>query len=90
MEQAIAPPLPIRDYQYQTPSIPGSSDYAWRTFVFVTFGLLIAVGVAWLAYTLFLKDLILVCKAKKQRRTEEIGYGNTPARLNGDQQGLPR
>nr|AOT83530.1 movement protein [Wheat dwarf virus]AOW44207.1 movement protein [Wheat dwarf virus] len=90
MEQVLSPTLPIRADQYQPPSSPGSSDYAWRIFVFVTFGLLIAVGVAWLAYTLFLKDLILVCKAKKQRRTEEIGYGNTPARVNGDQQGLPR
>nr|AOT83534.1 movement protein [Wheat dwarf virus]AOT83542.1 movement protein [Wheat dwarf virus] len=90
MEEVLSPTLPIRADQYQPPSDPGSSDYAWRTFVFVTFGLLIAVGVAWLAYTLFLKDLILVCKAKKQRRTEEIGYGNTPARVNGDQQGLPR
>nr|APM86240.1 movement protein [Wheat dwarf virus] len=90
MEQVLSPTLPIRADQYQPPSYPGSSDYAWRTFVFVTFGLLIAVGVVWLAYTLFLKDCILVWKAKKQRRTEEIGYGNTPARPNGDQQGLPR
>ncbi|CAH04377.1 V1 movement protein [Wheat dwarf virus Bg17] len=90
MDQVFTPPRSIRADQYQAPYDPGSSDYAWRTFVFVSFGLLISVGVVWLAYTLFLKDCILVWKAKKQRRTEEIGYGNTPARPNGDQQGLPR
>nr|ACP28895.1 movement protein [Wheat dwarf virus] len=90
MDQVFTPPRSIRADQYQAPYDPGSSDYARRTFVFVSFGLLISVGVVWLAYTLFLKDCILVWKAKKQRRTEEIGYGNTPARPNGDQQGLPR
>nr|CAL30115.1 hypothetical protein [Wheat dwarf virus] len=90
MDQVFTPPRSIRADQYQAPYDPGSSDHAWRTFVFVSFGLLISVGVVWLAYTLFLKDCILVWKAKKQRRTEEIGYGNTPARPNGDQQGLPR
>nr|API65422.1 movement protein [Wheat dwarf virus] len=90
MEHVLSPTLPIRADLYQPSSYPGASDYAWRTSVFVIGGLLIFVVVAWLAYTLSLNDLILGCKGKKQRRTEEIGYGNTPARLNGDQQGLPR
>nr|QRG29199.1 putative MP [Nymphoides mastrevirus A] len=41
---------------------------------------LVAVGVSYLAYTLFVKDCILLLKAKKQRTTTEIGFGNTPAR----------
>lgn len=86
MEHLQPPPLNFeRDTDRYSPDISSSSDYAWRTFVFVIFGLLAAVGVIWLAYTLFLKDCILVWKAKRQRRTEEIGYGNTPVRQNGNE-----
>ncbi|CAL30138.1 hypothetical protein [Oat dwarf virus] len=74
------PPLPYRDQLYTAPVSTESSDLAWRTFVFVIFGCLVAVGIIYLAYTLFLKDCILVWKAKRQKKTEEIGYGNTPAR----------
>nr|ABV82710.1 putative movement protein [Sugar beet mastrevirus SK-11]AGT45338.1 movement protein [Chickpea chlorotic dwarf virus]AGT45342.1 movement protein [Chickpea chlorotic dwarf virus]AGT45346.1 movement protein [Chickpea chlorotic dwarf virus]AGT45350.1 movement protein [Chickpea chlorotic dwarf virus] len=42
--------------------------------------ILVSVGVFYLAYTLFLKDCILLFKAKKQRTTTEIGFGQTPAR----------
>ncbi|ADQ52696.1 V2 [Chickpea redleaf virus] len=41
---------------------------------------LVAVGVLYLAYTLFIKDCILLFKAKKQRTTTEIGFGQTPGR----------
>nr|AIY33267.1 movement protein [Chickpea chlorotic dwarf virus]AIY33271.1 movement protein [Chickpea chlorotic dwarf virus] len=42
--------------------------------------ILTSVGVFYLAYNLFLKDCILLFKAKKQRTTTEIGFGQTPAR----------
>nr|CCI88378.1 movement protein [Cotton mastrevirus] len=42
--------------------------------------ILVSVGVFYLAYTLFLKDCVLLFKAKKQRTTTEIGFGQTPAR----------
>ena len=85
MESALSPPAFFRsDLSNQSPS-PTDSDGAWRTFVFVIFGCLSAVGVFWLAYTLFLKDCILVWKAKKQRKTEEIGFGTTPIRPNGEE-----
>lgn len=58
----------------------GSSNNDFGKVVIALVVILVAVGVIYLAYSLFLKDCILLFKAKKQRTTTEIGFGNTPAR----------
>nr|AFD62975.1 movement protein [Chickpea chlorosis virus-C] len=57
-----------------------SSEHVFSKVVVSLVVILFSVGIFYLAYTLFLKDLILLLKAKKQRTTTEIGFGNTPAR----------
>lgn len=83
MDPLRSPPLQYGEVQYTSASSEGSSANAWITFTFVILGSLAAVGIFWLAYTCFLKDCILLWKAKKQRRTEEIGFGNTPNQQHG-------
>lgn len=63
-----------------TYSAPANTDHAWRSFIFAVVGILFCIGSFYLAYVLCLKDLLLTLKAKKQRTTTEIGFGNTPAR----------
>ncbi|ADQ52689.1 V2 [Chickpea chlorosis virus-B] len=77
------------NYTY-TPVLPGnsissakagdSSEHVFSKVVVALIIILFTVGIIYLAYTLFLKDLILLLKAKKQRTTTEIGFGNTPGR----------
>ncbi|AGT45470.1 movement protein [Chickpea chlorosis virus] len=57
-----------------------SSEHVFSKVVVALIIILFSVGIIYLAYTLFLKDLILLLKAKKQRTTTEIGFGNTPGR----------
>ncbi|CBX20817.1 movement protein [Chickpea chlorotic dwarf virus] len=61
---------------------PSPTDFGKVVIALVV--ILVSVGVFYLAYSLFLKDCILLFKAKKQRTTTEIGFGQTPAR-NQDQ-----
>nr|QPD01606.1 movement protein [Chickpea yellow dwarf virus] len=87
--------FPGENYSY-TPTfagsyqeVPTSHNSSGETFnkVFVALiVILISVGVCYLAYVLFVKDLILLLKAKKQRTTTEIGFGNTPGRPNSRRQ----
>lgn len=58
----------------------GSSQTDFGKVVVALVIILVSVGVFYLAYSLFLKDCILLFKAKKQRTTTEIGFGQTPAR----------
>lgn len=44
---------------------------------------LVSVGIIYLAWILFVKDCILLYKAKKQRTTTEIGFGQTPQHRGG-------
>ncbi|ADQ52685.1 V2 [Chickpea chlorosis virus-A] len=57
-----------------------SSEHVFSKVVVALIIILFSVGIIYLAYSLFLKDLILLLKAKKQRTTTEIGFGNTPGR----------
>nr|QFU95481.1 movement protein [Chickpea chlorotic dwarf virus] len=58
----------------------GSSQTDFGKVVIALVIILVSVGVFYLAYSLFLKDCILLFKARKQRTTTEIGFGQTPAR----------
>jgi len=81
MAGAFVAPFPDREQSpYPVPYTASYSDGAWRTLVFVLVGTLTAVGVCWLAYILFVRNCILLWKAKKHRKTEEFGFGNTPVR----------
>nr|AMN14225.1 movement protein [Chickpea chlorotic dwarf virus] len=77
------------NYSYDPPPVNTNSSYRAIPGILSTdFGkvvialvvILVSVGVFYLAYSLFLKDCILLFKAKKQRTTTEIGFGQTPAR----------
>nr|CAO91913.1 movement protein [Chickpea chlorotic dwarf virus] len=72
------------NYSYDPPAVTapsqGSSQTDFGKVVIALVVILVSVGVFHLAYTLFLKDCILLFKAKKQRTTTEIGFGQTPAR----------
>nr|AKE33368.1 movement protein [Chickpea chlorotic dwarf virus]AMN14235.1 movement protein [Chickpea chlorotic dwarf virus]AVE14343.1 movement protein [Chickpea chlorotic dwarf virus]AVE14369.1 movement protein [Chickpea chlorotic dwarf virus] len=73
------------NYSYDPPpvntnSFQGSSQTDFGKVVIALVVILVSVGVFYLAYSLFLKDCILLFKAKKQRTTTEIGFGQTPAR----------
>ncbi|AGT45430.1 movement protein [Chickpea chlorosis virus-B] len=63
-----------------------SSEHLLSKVVVALVIILGVVGITYLAYVLFLKDLILLLKAKKQRTTTEIGFGNTPGRPNSQSQ----
>nr|AIY32791.1 movement protein [Chickpea chlorotic dwarf virus]CAP69807.1 movement protein [Chickpea chlorotic dwarf virus] len=64
----------------ETAAPQASSQTDFGKVVIALVVILVSVGVFYLAYTLFLKDCILLFKAKKQRTTTEIGFGQTPAR----------
>nr|AIY33007.1 movement protein [Chickpea chlorotic dwarf virus]AIY33031.1 movement protein [Chickpea chlorotic dwarf virus]AIY33191.1 movement protein [Chickpea chlorotic dwarf virus]AIY33203.1 movement protein [Chickpea chlorotic dwarf virus] len=72
------------NYSYDPPPVSvapqASSQTDFGKVVIALVVILVSVGVFYLAYTLFLKDCILLFKAKKQRTTTEIGFGQTPAR----------
>nr|AGT45302.1 movement protein [Chickpea chlorotic dwarf virus] len=72
------------NFSYDNPPVtvspPVSSQTDFGKVVIALVVVLVSVGVVYLAYTLFLKDCILLFKAKKQRTTTEIGFGQTPAR----------
>nr|QHT53981.1 movement protein [Chickpea chlorotic dwarf virus] len=72
------------NFSYDNPPVtvsrPASSQTDFGRVVIALVVVLVSVGVVYLAYTLFLKDCILLFKAKKQRTTTEIGFGQTPAR----------
>nr|AGT45366.1 movement protein [Chickpea chlorotic dwarf virus]AGT45370.1 movement protein [Chickpea chlorotic dwarf virus] len=72
------------NFSYDNPPVtvssPASSQTDFGKVVIALVVILVSVGVFYLAYTLFLKDCILLFKAKKQRTTTEIGFGQTPAR----------
>nr|QRG29218.1 putative MP [Tripterygium mastrevirus A] len=61
----------------------------FQTIVIVLISVIVSVGVVYLAWVLFVKDCILLLKAKKQRTTTEIGFGQTPARVVNQNQGAP-
>nr|AMN14230.1 movement protein [Chickpea chlorotic dwarf virus] len=76
------------NYSYDPPPVNTNSPIGRFQVLSTDFGkvvialvvILVSVGVFYLAYSLFLKDCILLFKAKKQRTTTEIGFGQTPAR----------
>nr|AIY33087.1 movement protein [Chickpea chlorotic dwarf virus] len=72
------------NYSYDPPPVSAAPQASSQTdfgkVVIALVVILVSVGVFYLAYTLFLKDCILLFKAKKQRTTTEIGFGQTPAR----------
>nr|AAR15407.1 putative movement protein [Tobacco yellow dwarf virus] len=70
--------------QYQPQKAGESSEHFFSKVVVALIVILFAVGIVYLAYTLFLKDLILLLKAKEQKTTTEIGFGNTPLRRPGE------
>ncbi|QDA77209.1 movement protein [Chickpea redleaf virus 2] len=72
---------PVEAGDSQFPAKTGDSgEHVFSKVVVALIIILFAVGIIYLSYVLFLKDLILLLKAKKQRTTTEIGFGNTPAR----------
>nr|AMN14220.1 movement protein [Chickpea chlorotic dwarf virus] len=74
------------NYSYDPPPVntnsrfQGSSQTDFGKVVIALVVILVSVGVFYVAYSLFLKDCILLFEAKKQRTTTEIGFGQTPAR----------
>nr|ASA49168.1 movement protein [Rice latent virus 1] len=78
----------LTDSAYPTvPSPPSQAvsagfEGALTTLFLVVIGSLLFVGVFYLGWVLCVKDLVLTFKAHRQRRTEEIGFGNTPARVD--------
>nr|AVE14339.1 movement protein [Chickpea chlorotic dwarf virus]AVE14351.1 movement protein [Chickpea chlorotic dwarf virus]AVE14355.1 movement protein [Chickpea chlorotic dwarf virus] len=72
------------NYTYDPPAentdSKGPAQTDFEKVVIALIIILVSVGVFYLAYSLFLKDCILLFKAKKQRTTTEIGFGQTPAR----------
>nr|AFC17172.1 movement protein [Chickpea chlorotic dwarf virus] len=85
MERILYQVFPV-DTNYSYDLLPldtnsqGSSQTDFGKVVIALVVILVSVGVFYLAYSLFLKDCILLFKAKKQRTTTEIGFGQTPAR----------
>lgn len=75
-------PVPVINYSNGM----NNSDNGWRNFIFVVVGILFAIGASYLSYVLCLKDLLLTLKAKRQKTTTEIGFGQTPVRpgVNGN------
>jgi hypothetical protein len=55
------------------------TDHSFAKVVCALFVILVSVGLIYLAYSLFVKDCILLFKAKRQKTTTEIGFGQTPA-----------
>ncbi|QED42779.1 MP [Soybean geminivirus B] len=85
MERLLYQVFPVNytpSYESESYTAPSqaSSNNEFGKVVIALVIVLVAVGVVYLAYSLFLKDCILLFKAKKQRTTTEIGFGNTPAR----------
>nr|AWO14276.1 movement protein [Sweet potato symptomless virus 1] len=72
--------VPIFDpFPVYSPTNPkSSSDSRLDSLITVIVVTLLFVGIVYLAYVLFLKDVILLLKAKRQRTTTEIGFGQTP------------
>nr|UEC49278.1 movement protein [Sugarcane striate virus]UEC49334.1 movement protein [Sugarcane striate virus] len=52
----------------------------WFKLIFGLTVCLCVVGSIYLTYRWFLRDVIILIRAKRQRTTEEIGFGNTPHR----------
>ncbi|AFD63065.1 movement protein [Chickpea yellows virus] len=79
---------PVEDHfpevSSQVSSPGGHSTVDFGKVVVVLIVILVVVGLLYLSYSLFIKDCILLFKAKKQRTTTEIGFGNTPARGSSD------
>nr|GMC96074.1 coat protein [Ipomoea batatas] len=67
-----------RDDRWRDIIFTSSSDSRLQKLVTVIVVTLLFVGIVYLAYVLFLKDVILLLKAKRQRTTTEIGFGQTP------------
>lgn len=65
----------------QQPTQTGESGLVRGIWILII--LLISVGLCYLAYQLFVKDRILLFKARRQRTTTEIGFGQTPRVVNG-------
>nr|AWO14296.1 movement protein [Sweet potato symptomless virus 1] len=72
--------VPIFDpFPVYSPTNPkSSSDSRLNSLITVIVVTLLFVGIVYLAYVLFLKDVILLLKVKRQRTTTEIGFGQTP------------
>lgn len=71
---------------YYSPPVIQSSNKSYDAFDSAVIGLiiaLVAVGLLYLAWTLFVKDCILIYKAKRQRTTTEMGFGQTPQHRGG-------
>ncbi|AFJ15128.1 movement protein [Maize streak Reunion virus] len=66
----------------QSPPAPTAGD-PWFRVVFVLVIALICLGIVYLSYRWFIRDVIILLRAKRQRSTEYIGFGNTPARADG-------
>nr|QAX33512.1 movement protein [Sugarcane striate virus]QAX33516.1 movement protein [Sugarcane striate virus]QAX33524.1 movement protein [Sugarcane striate virus]QAX33532.1 movement protein [Sugarcane striate virus]QAX33536.1 movement protein [Sugarcane striate virus] len=52
----------------------------WFKLIFGLTVCLCVVGSIYLTYRWFLRDVIILIRAKRQRTTEEIGFGTTPNR----------
>ncbi|QDO73333.1 movement protein [Eleusine indica associated virus] len=64
------------------PEVVASSD-PWFRVIYILVISLIILGTIYLAYRWFIRDVVILFRAKRQRSTEEIGFGNTPARADG-------
>lgn len=81
-------PLPETGITVGYPTVPSYAtgpsfgEGPWFRLVFVLVIALAIIGVVYLTYRWFGRDLIILFRAKRQRSTEEIGFGNTPARAD--------
>nr|QLI60610.1 movement protein [Wheat dwarf India virus] len=71
-------------YIPQSPPAVQNED-PWIRLVFVFVAVIAAIGLLYLSYRWFVKDVIILLRAKRQRSTEEIGFGNDPSRIDGGQ-----
>nr|WNA16289.1 movement protein [Wheat dwarf India virus] len=76
-------------YIPQSPPAVQNED-PWIRLVFVFVAVIAAIGLLYLSYRWFVRDVIILLRAKRQRSTEEIGFGNTPARPDGGQSSTRR
>ncbi|QBO56210.1 movement protein [Maize streak dwarfing virus] len=76
------------DLGYQSPPAPTTEgEEPWFRVVFVLVTALVVIGIIYLSYRWFIRDVIILLRAKRQRSTEEIGFGNTPVRADRGRSG---
>jgi len=61
-------------------SPPPDNGEGWKALAVGLAAAFVSVGLLFILYNWIVKDCLLTWKSKRLRRSEEIGFGNTPAR----------